>query len=829
MLKRTAIVVGIDAYQFNPLTSAVLDAVAMRDALQTHGLIDDAVLLTSPVRADSREASRKNILAALRRVHEGKAGTDRMFFVFAGHGISTFTDPAHSKMTTALATSDVIDPEEDGDGYIDFGALLDTMRTAGPMEQLYFIDACRDVSWTRHPAINTSLGFPAHRPGSSRGQAVLYAVSRLGQAIADPEKGGLLSQFIIEALRGEGLALVHDAHNDQFVVTAQSVCDHVRHRVQGRLRGLPLWEYKYQLPEIDLLAPAVTPIRTIEQVIPVPLVVHIAPDKAAATTTVKLGHGRFVLPDVAWPPLENHAPAFVHPMPYSVLVDCKIGHAEPRRRSIDSRLEREVEIVVADVPTPSTADTLSAPSDAKLTFLQSDPERASPHVATSALEDTTQVVLSETDWPHRTWEAVGNLSIEVPPGAYRIEFADGGKVFSQAKFVLGSEDRLLVRPRVARSEILHSLRSGKPEQDSFLLSDSLGHLQADVLGTLLPLLAMKPFDPQGAIASPLDYVHDWDFRNPPTSSNILVSIVLALDGIGWMRDPCDELGQIQGEMMSETEGFSGESFYIPQFRALTNMPMVGLATLTLPRRAHGYSSLRIRSASLGLIQFRALVVPGHVTVLSVCARAEGSLDIGQYVLPSREAAQKLPGPENLYEHDAMSLWVHSLRFIQKSLQRGTSPEMSPEHTIPFVQAILTGQRYDPLLSSAVLIAASQDQRFDDRIERSQSSVARIVREARVRLFEYDFWSPHSSVSPADEVDLVATCLSFDSWRRIRYLERTIPVLMPTVRFLARMALAEDIADSRALSVLRNAAEQELWLIHREPSTQQRDRRTRGEE
>jgi len=147
-----AIVIGIDQYAGNSLTSAVHDAEAFRDSLIKLGLVQPEHIAF----LRNTEADRDHIGAALKNIYDNGAGLDRLFFYFSGHGMMAPVDAAGAVWCTALIPSDVTDLAADSYRLINFDDLCSRLRFAGPKEQFFFIDACRDLALAPAPILQRS-------------------------------------------------------------------------------------------------------------------------------------------------------------------------------------------------------------------------------------------------------------------------------------------------------------------------------------------------------------------------------------------------------------------------------------------------------------------------------------------------------------------------------------------------------------------------------------------------------------------------------------------------------------------------------------------------
>src|SRR5262249_22071102 len=117
-MRSVALVIGIDAYSFRPLTSAVADAESFKREIVDLGLVRDAdvTLLTSR----NGGASRDRIKEKIEWLYGSGDTFDRLLFYFSGHGLLKFSDGAQNHAQTALLAQDVRKIAGDGDKMIDF-------------------------------------------------------------------------------------------------------------------------------------------------------------------------------------------------------------------------------------------------------------------------------------------------------------------------------------------------------------------------------------------------------------------------------------------------------------------------------------------------------------------------------------------------------------------------------------------------------------------------------------------------------------------------------------------------------------------------------------
>src|SRR5450756_1004931 len=150
-----ALLVGIDDYAGHPLTSAVHDALAFKSSLIALGVAAEAdiTLLVSPQQkpGDLLPDSASIIDWLYHSVYMNGDELDRFIFFFAGHGLLAHLNSAQTRTRTALLPCDVEDLSKDGRRLIDFTELMDVLQLTGPQEQIYVVDACRDMPYEHPP------------------------------------------------------------------------------------------------------------------------------------------------------------------------------------------------------------------------------------------------------------------------------------------------------------------------------------------------------------------------------------------------------------------------------------------------------------------------------------------------------------------------------------------------------------------------------------------------------------------------------------------------------------------------------------------------------
>jgi uncharacterized caspase-like protein len=700
MTGSSAIIIGIDAYATQPLTSAVNDAQLFAKTLVDLDLVDgpDIRLLTAPSGSQEDLPTRKGILDALRLYYTGEKSADRLFVYYAGHGLLAFADAARALPRTALVPVDVRDLGTDGDLLIDLDSVVQRLRFSGPAEQFFFIDACRDLAYDEYPDATTALGWKTAQLGAERKQAILYAVPPLGTAQSERGGLGVMTRHLVDALHGRGIALDYSDDLRKYIVSPESVAAYVRKRVLETVGAVPLWQRNYVLPRLDHREPQTGPIREIDKPSVAHLTLYVRPQEAEARTRATLTQMDDLV--CSWPPNSYGQPLAVKPRRYWLEADSDAGVTEPAERRIDAREEHEATIEIRPPTAERTIDS----------FAPEEPGPSEPHVEMTrditasllprpefgtifagALEPQSTVELEQIDPPYLRWVSPYRLARSVPPGAYRIRFRLGRDIFSESEIDVRDQTDVKVAPTIGSSPLIRDMFGAGASDMQVVISETIGPIQAGVLPTALSIIGVKPFDTAHELSGRFDGAVS--LLDPKAFAMRPVSLVLSVDGNRWPLLAREVLRSARVTV----DGPAGVA-EIPVAPLLDGAydGRVGLGVIAAPARSF---IIRVQSPYIGAITLAAASMPKRVTVIALTFRPDGSFDMSQNLFP-------IPG----LGYDKLATRIPYARMV-RDLQLGQSLYESGElieraGSSELLTDLLSAKRTDPVLSCMAAFAWS---------------------------------------------------------------------------------------------------------------------------
>lgn len=241
-----ALVIGIDRYELPDanLRGATRDALMMREWLvdPAGGNVQDSnvILLLSPREdaeppgVEARLATQGNILDAIAElIMRSGGGGERLFFFFAGHGVSTFVDASEEN---ALVAADFTGIRTQNS--VALRTLWEYFETWQFKDQFFFIDACRNIpvdfdfrvgEWTQPR--RRDPGVPPVQ------QFILYATSpglRAAETGPPGDERGHFTDALLAGLRGAGAAKAWSQANRSYDVRWDRLVRYVKADVERR-------------------------------------------------------------------------------------------------------------------------------------------------------------------------------------------------------------------------------------------------------------------------------------------------------------------------------------------------------------------------------------------------------------------------------------------------------------------------------------------------------------------------------------------------------------------------------------------------------------------
>jgi hypothetical protein len=570
MSGRRAILIGINQYgeandQFPSLTASVNDARAMADALRQAGAFDagEITLLEDPARTE--------VLEAMLEIYELPRPLDRLLLFFSGHGLVLNLGRGAARLSNVLVCAGCRRTRNSGDRLIDLDELAGWLSRCGAREQFWIVDACRAPPPGGESVVVPEIGWSAPQglaqQADSMAQEVLFAVAPLNVARARPGEHGVMTAALLRGLTGEGVAAVYDEDGDDFsdpasvpcLVTLQSLADHAIEAIRPTLPA-NRWTESL-LPRVASLSEARPgPLLRLGRRPKRGLTVRVQPPGAAEAIRVSLSQGGNEI--AAWPPLGFGQPS--QPLtgrPYRIAASVRDSYYlhHPLPRFVDPRLSAELVLSLGQEQQqqqqqqqhqeerqrtqqqqqqqqqrgydwrdaqPEELDALPLAREA----VQAPPAGMTAAITVRALEAGAMVHLRSLEGrPPRTGPAGEPLAVE--PGAWLVELRLGRWVAGalEVELVAGRHLMLTARAEVTPAAAVLLPVEGRERPERVERIAGTGPMQGAVLATLLPQLALKPFDIAGTVLPELTQFR-WPAAVPAEASSAPLGLAVAVEG-----------------------------------------------------------------------------------------------------------------------------------------------------------------------------------------------------------------------------------------------------------------------------------------------------------
>lgn len=742
-----AVVIGIEAYansEWN-LAAPVGDALRFTDWVLGPGEVppQNLRLLLSPLQPLTtnlpyQEANQRNITKAIQDLQEGSGkGCTRLYFYYAGHGVSAPGAKRDGPIEPVIIPSDVSNLKLDSGRLIGFSFIMPLLKDVEPVEQFYFIDACRDFKLENfRPAIGAVGPWspPLSEVSAQSAQYVLYSTSLGQRAYEEKSLRGhsVFAGTLMDALGGKAPgAMALSSARQRYEVRFSTLVAYVQNRIRQEVQKIiPLdWERYVQVPQS--YTGGGSPDSTlatfkVDEISKLPVVVRVGPRVVRPTCRVQMlqwvsGLNRDVEVAIEGPPAPLPATFSLYPGDYAL--QATADQHLPVRQMCEVYEPRTVEVKLEPGPAPaSRAPTVPAQQEfvtremgkelgteeVQLAFPDEAESSAEPwptSLEVLSSDQEAQIVILDAD--HRIIaQRTSSVFLDDPePGIYRVQLVlPQGVVQEQIVEVRPScqeSIKLTVpAPPLGQEQLrtLAGLGLALDEQGYFHPSEFLGGVAGLSLASLLGFAAFAAHFPHGFTrlkrlgVQPLDHLQ-------PGASGLLVIIgasghrpVPGLDVPDFLNRGRIVARRIGGEWMAES-GFT----FLPGFPAaaqyLTELPPGPVeARLDLPGAASTYYALAC--------------LPNRVTVLVVVANDTGRYEVQQYLVPVHPGS--LPGPELLDDPS-------NIRRLELAQQYYAGGQALPEQEWGF---LLYGKWLDPLLGALAGYSLVRTGRCQEYIELS---------------------------------------------------------------------------------------------------------------
>jgi hypothetical protein len=669
-----AIVIGVNGYsqREHDLKGAVPDALDVtRWLLRSDGgnvphdqlrlLLSSRDAVADPLAAAALPAERKRIIGAINEVLDLSAGQwKRLFFYFAGHGMSARVDLAN---LSAILPGDF--QMEFPDESISLRDLFDHFLSTRFEEQFFFFDACRDIVFSEGIAVGR-IPIPRLPLTPPPPQYIMYATQAGTKALegGGGGAGGAFTRALLAGLDGAGTAKSWHDNSGQYRVCWNNLFKYVREEVlrrklvagsgeQGPLNQEPreFGEHGSDDPMLAMLNPQLVNKATIR--------VNVSPSAAAGSATL---HARDYYDDHrAGPPLSSPHELTLPPRTYGISA---VAPGYERGSSV-VELYDHCDLTLQLRPTGPTDP--NAARDAVVARSLGGTKSGTPRPQSSVpLRVDTQDPLARVELSRSSGELIsgrrGFVKTNVAPGLYRARVVSPEGDFTDKLFeVSGYESKVDIRAvspvsrTMATNPLLHNGVFPRTDDGKVNVSEAMGYVSFLESSTLLALSAAAKIEGQPKFGHKLRSLPLPSF--PELTRDASSGALVLFDD----EPGSSERNQIHVRFFRQ----AGDAADHERPALETGIPHVCASTHELEPAPYW---LMVTGSGANLLHMPITVLKDHVALIVVTRSAGRAFQVFQYQVPTR-SGDPHPRIDPAYP-TARFAALRRIELMQRSLAKG---------------------------------------------------------------------------------------------------------------------------------------------------------------
>jgi hypothetical protein len=701
-----AIIIGIDNYA-NPdwnLSAAVTDALHFLEwahgpggvpADETHTRLLLSSAEPNVTSFPHEPATSDNIVKAINAFKKG-AGKDgdRLYFYYAGHGVSAPGAKRDGLSEPVIIPSDVASLEDHVKRLITFSEIMPALSSVSPREQFFFIDACRDFAIENFTSTISPSSIrwrpPLTEGGQNSAQFVLYATS-LGQQAYETGQGAF-GRALVAGLKGEGAAIAWLQLPPRYEIRFGKLVQFVRTRVDAAIKQIAQKDAaRYiQVPEVEIIGGSGGTDPVLREIEPadvksVSVKVRVTPKEAREKGRVRViqslpGGKEVELAIQPPPPLTLPATFELAPADYIFAADA--DQYEERRQACAAYESTDLNFKLAQTaalpPAPMRGTSVAEGPTGTLEVLSADRS-----VVIIVRDSQLQVVPNGV--------GMGEIRLKsLVPGIYRVQpVVPDGPI--EEKIVEVQADKVTSVPLTvestrlqlgARQEEMLNARGISPSVDGYVSpAELLGPIADAKLASLLGFAAFAVHWPGAHDFQRLRSFGVTPMQNvAPGEAGLLILIGAAGDQPVPERDP--EQFVAAGHLIAKTS--VGEVIDEGGFEPLSGFAAAAQRQTPIPV---GPLEVELRLPRLAPTHYALVGLPDRVTVLVLVAEDGVGFEVQQYLIP-------LPRPVRPAEEVLLTDPANIRRLELAQRYYATGLEIPVDDNL---DGLLYGKWLDPLL------------------------------------------------------------------------------------------------------------------------------------